>query len=240
VATGGDSDAKNSLPWPLPGERALLYTLRTRQYSWGDEEVVAFTLATGERKTLLKDASDARYLPTGHLVFLRHGTLFAVPFDAGGWRFGGAAVPVLQAVAEAQSRRSRWRLHRCGTIRGRDDGNARHGSRARARRPNSRGWWRWTVPGASRPSPRPRGTYGGEVRLSPDGRRLAVTIKTLTAFGPWVYDLGRGTLTPLAGAARHMGRRGCLMGSACCSPGCWMASGRSCRSPRMAPLHRRY
>jgi hypothetical protein len=43
--------------------------------------VVAQTLATGERKVLLKDAADARYLPTGHLVFLRRGQLFAVPFD---------------------------------------------------------------------------------------------------------------------------------------------------------------
>ncbi|MGE5199230.1 MAG: protein kinase domain-containing protein, partial [Rhodospirillaceae bacterium] len=41
VATGGQSEVKHSLPWPLPGGQALLYTVRTRQYSWGDEEVVA-------------------------------------------------------------------------------------------------------------------------------------------------------------------------------------------------------
>jgi dipeptidyl aminopeptidase/acylaminoacyl peptidase len=41
--------------------------------------------------------------------------------------------------------------------------------------------------------------YGSTVRLSPDGRRLAVTIQTLTEVGLWQYDLGRGALTPLAG-----------------------------------------
>jgi len=204
VATGGDSDAKNSLPWPLPGERALLYTLRTRQYSWGDEEVVAFTLATGERKTLLKDASDARYVPTGHLVFLRRGTLFAVPFDADRLEIHGAPVAVLQEVAEAQS-----------------GGHAGDCTGAGQFAVAPTGMLAWIPgPGASAQQsrlvtvdraglvsvlPAPARDYGGELRLSPDGRRLAVTIKTLTAFGPWVYDLGRGTLTPLAGGGEAYG-----------------------------------
>jgi len=53
--------------------------------------------------------------------------------------------------------------------------------------------------------PAPARDYGGELRLSPDGRRLAVTIKAFTEFGPWVYDLGRGTLTPLAGGGEAYG-----------------------------------
>jgi Tol biopolymer transport system component len=47
---------------------------------------------------------------------------------------------------------------------------------------------------SSIPAP-PRSYY--MVRVSPDGRRLAVTIKTLTEVSLWLYDLGRGTLTPL-------------------------------------------
>ena len=37
------------------------------------------------------------------------------------------------------------------------------------------------------------------VRVSPDGRRLAVTVQTLSDSGVWVYDLVRGTLTLRAG-----------------------------------------
>jgi serine/threonine-protein kinase len=81
VTTGAETDWAQILPSPLPGGRALLYTVRKREWSWGDEEIVAQTLATGTRKVLLSDAADARYLPSGHLVFLRRGTLFAVAFD---------------------------------------------------------------------------------------------------------------------------------------------------------------
>jgi eukaryotic-like serine/threonine-protein kinase len=39
--------------------------------------------------------------------------------------------------------------------------------------------------------------YGPSLRRSPDGRRVAVTIRTLTEVGLWVFDVARGTLTPL-------------------------------------------
>ena len=41
VTTLGEAEMAHTLPWPLPGGRTLLYTVRKRQYSWGDEEVVA-------------------------------------------------------------------------------------------------------------------------------------------------------------------------------------------------------
>jgi len=36
---------------------------------------------SGECKVLVEDAADARYLPTGHLAFVRRGVLMAAPFD---------------------------------------------------------------------------------------------------------------------------------------------------------------
>ena len=38
-------------------------------------------LKTRQRKTVLPKGAHGRYLPTGHLVYLDGGTLFAVPFD---------------------------------------------------------------------------------------------------------------------------------------------------------------
>ena len=77
VTTVGEGEYGHTLPSLLPGGGMLLYTVRKRQWSWGDEEIVAYTLATGARKVRLTDAADARYLPTGHLVFLRRGQLWA-------------------------------------------------------------------------------------------------------------------------------------------------------------------
>jgi serine/threonine-protein kinase len=47
----------------------------------------------------------------------------------------------------------------------------------------------------------PLRSYSAIVRLSPDGRRLAVTIRSLTEQGLWLFDMGRGVLTRLAGGA---------------------------------------
>jgi dipeptidyl aminopeptidase/acylaminoacyl peptidase len=48
------------------------------------------------------------------------------------------------------------------------------------------------------PLPAPVRSYAAGVRLSPDGRRLAVLIFSLTERGLWLYDVSRGTLTPLS------------------------------------------
>ena len=47
------------------------------------------------------------------------------------------------------------------------------------------------------PLPAPVRSYGAALRVSPDGRRLAVTVRTLTEVGFWVYDLERRSLTLL-------------------------------------------
>jgi len=197
VSTGGASDTKHSLPWPLPGGRALLYTERTRQYSWGDEEVIAFTLATGQRKTLLKDASDARYVPSGHLLFLRRGVLFAVPFDPERLEIHGAPVAVLKPVAQALNGGHAGDCTGAGQFAVAPTGTLAWVPDPGSLTPESQ---LATVDRAGHAStlPAPLRRYGGEVRLAPDRRHLAVTIKTTAEFGVWLFDLGRGTLTPLA------------------------------------------
>jgi serine/threonine-protein kinase len=90
------------LPSVVPKGNVLLYTLRKRPHiGWGDEEIVAQVLATGKRKTLLKDAADARYVPTGHLVFMRRGRLFGVAFDPERVETRGAEMPLVDGVAQA-------------------------------------------------------------------------------------------------------------------------------------------
>ena len=197
VTTLGEQDVAPLLPCPLPGGRVLLYTIRKRDWSWGDESIVAQTLATGERKILLRDAADVRYVPTGHLVFLRRGMLFAVRFDAERIEIQGPPVAVLDAVAQALTGASVALITGAGQF-------------AIA----STGTLAW-IPGRAMPfqdrsvvtvdregevSQLPGGwrSYGASVRLAPGGRRLAMTIRSHDEAGVWLYDIDRGVLTVLA------------------------------------------
>jgi len=53
------------------------------------------------RKRLLEDAADARFVPTGHLVFARMGTMMAVPFDVRRREVTAPPVVVLDDIMQA-------------------------------------------------------------------------------------------------------------------------------------------
>jgi Tol biopolymer transport system component len=194
VTTVGEGEVGHTLPWPLPGGQALLYTVRNRLWTWGDEKVVLQRLSTGAREVLLTNAADARYLPTGHLVFLRGGVLYAVPFDAERLEIRGTPVAVLENVVQAI-----WEGGATADVTG-----------AGQFAVSATGALAWipgpVVPypdaalvtldrqGKVTPLPTPVRGFVGPVRLSPDGRRLAVAVKSLSEAGVWVYDLEHGTL----------------------------------------------
>jgi hypothetical protein len=74
-------------PHVLPGSRAVLYNFATLNLlaTLDDLRIDVFVAETGETKTLVNGGYAPRYLPTsastGHLVFIRQGTLFGVPMD---------------------------------------------------------------------------------------------------------------------------------------------------------------
>ena len=55
-------------------------------------------LATGTQKTLLTNAMDPRWVPTGHLLFMRKGTLMAVGFDLERLEVRGQPVIMIENV----------------------------------------------------------------------------------------------------------------------------------------------
>ena len=61
---------------------------------WNEAAIVVQELATGQRMVLVDGGTDARVLPTGHLVYARASTLFAVPFDAVRQAVTGNPVPI--------------------------------------------------------------------------------------------------------------------------------------------------
>ena len=83
LVTLNDGEAAQS-PQILPGGQHLLFTLATGSGPdrWDKARIVVQSLTSAERKTLFEGGSDARYVPTGHLVYAVGGSLFAVAFDA--------------------------------------------------------------------------------------------------------------------------------------------------------------
>jgi serine/threonine-protein kinase len=71
-------------PQILPDGQTILFTLGTAKSlidRWSGSQIVAASLKTGERKTLVNGGTDGRYLPTGHLVYARNGVVYAARFD---------------------------------------------------------------------------------------------------------------------------------------------------------------
>ena len=88
-------------PQLLPGGDGLLFTLASGESvpRWNNAQIVVQSLKSGERKVLIEGGSDARYVPTGHLVYAIGSTLLAVPFDVKKLQVTGGPVPILEGVS---------------------------------------------------------------------------------------------------------------------------------------------
>ena len=94
-------------PQLLPDGETLIFSVASSARGvtdrWDDAQIVAASLATGERTVVLAGGSDARYVPTGHLVYALGTGLFAVGFDADSLTVGGGAVSLVQGVLRPTS-----------------------------------------------------------------------------------------------------------------------------------------
>src|SRR5262249_50094637 len=93
-------------PQLLADGSLLLFTLATpapdpsniRLDRWDGAHIVVQSLKSGERKTVIENGNDARYVSSGHIVYARGSTLMAVPFDATHQTATAKPVPVIEAV----------------------------------------------------------------------------------------------------------------------------------------------
>jgi hypothetical protein len=87
--------------WPqiLPGGRAVLFTASTSAVALDGTNVEVMELGDRRRKTLQQGGIYGRYMPSGHVVYLTNGTLFAVPLDLNRLEVRGTPAPVLGEVA---------------------------------------------------------------------------------------------------------------------------------------------
>src|SRR5207247_11067871 len=87
------------LPIALPNVRDLLLTTaRAGSASFDEAEICVASLESGERRTLVKHGSCAKYSPTGHLVYMRGSSMMAIGFDVSRGQVCGSAIPVVDRV----------------------------------------------------------------------------------------------------------------------------------------------
>src|SRR5262245_36007536 len=87
-------------PQMLADGTTMLFTLAhgTSPEDWDAAQIVAQSIATGERKVLIQGGREGRYLASGHLVYAQGGVLLAAPFDVRHLELTGQAVPVVDGV----------------------------------------------------------------------------------------------------------------------------------------------
>jgi len=186
--------AKESAHGPqlLRGGQVLLFTFRASRGTWDDAVAVVQDLKSGERKVVVQGGRDFRYLPTGHLVYGRQGTVFAVPFDLPSLEVRGGPVPLIENVVGTGSGGAiHSAVSQTGTVAYLSGGDTQ---------PRSLVWV--DRKGNARPVSATRREFE-DLSLSTDARSIAVTLETAPA-SVWIQDVTRGTLSRLTfGADRR-------------------------------------
>ncbi len=95
------------MPQVLPDGRAVLFTV-AYGYLGARGHIEVLSLDTGERKVVVDDGLDGRYVRTGHLLYLHQGTIMAAPFDLEQLEVTGRPVPVLEGVTHAANLTVGW------------------------------------------------------------------------------------------------------------------------------------
>lgn len=184
-----------SLRWPqiLPGGHSVLLTIG-RRGTYDNARIGILDGVTRKVRILVDGAADGRYVPSGHLVYVRGGTLFAVPFDLKRLAITGPEAPIVEGIYYTAG----------GGFADYDFAESGLLLYIQEMRSTNLPTLDWVDrKGASGHSSLPRQRYGRQVkyggsnlRLSPDGHRVAVMINPEQG-GIWIGDLTRGTLTRL-------------------------------------------
>ena len=191
-----ESKFRVSSPFLLPDDAAVFYTEYEKYWTSGDERVVVLPLTPAAApKVLERGAADAKYLMTGHLAFLRQGTVFVVPFSAESLEIRGGEAAVLKGVAQAVASWSAGDLTLSGQFAFSPQGALAYVASPILSLPaaelvtvNRRG----QVMSLGGPS----AAYRGHIESSPDGASVAVPRQTTKDVTLLLYDLVRKVTSP--------------------------------------------
>ena len=194
LTTPQPGEYSHRLPHVLPGGRAVIFTILKGPRSWNEAQIVVRSLGTGQQDVLVTGGADARYVSTGHLVYMRLGTLMAVPFDPVRLAVTGGSTGVIDGVMQAADRNGTYMANTLagqftvsdtGALVYLTGGVVKAGERSLA----------WVDRhGTAQALPAPSRSYRSP-RLSPDGQR--VVVYTLDPVQVWSFDIARGTVSPV-------------------------------------------
>ena len=179
-------EAGHGWPWLLPDGRHLLFTIERTGKLYNEALVAVFDLETGTHRVVVDGGTCPRYVAPGFLLFARADKIFAAPFDAGRCETTGPPAPLFEDVLLDQGR-GVGHFDFGGTgplvfVPASSGGNLTsivevdHAGRETA-------WTELRAPFS-------------QVKLSPDGQRLALTIYS-SDDDLWLLDRGRDTLIRL-------------------------------------------
>ncbi len=187
---GALSPGATTQRWPqaLPGGQAVLFSENVSSDNWDTANVVVAPLSGGAPKVVVRGGYYGRYVPSGHLVYVQQGTVFAVRFDLTRLETVGSAVPALEGVVANPTASGAAQLavssegtlvyvpSTAVTLARPIDWLTRDGKTAVLRATKAD----WANP-----------------RFSPDGQKLALDIWDGKQRDLWVYEWARDTLTQL-------------------------------------------
>ena len=161
------------------GQSALVMIQAPNSVNDDFSSIYALSLETLEKKLLIEGGYDARYVPSGHLLFARTGVLLAVPFDLERLEVQGEPQVVLQGVSmESLFSQVQVSFSNTGTLVYAPGGDATVGRIARVDRQ-----------GTTELLSVPERVYGS-FDLSPNDQQLAVQVADVNDY-IWIYDLPR-------------------------------------------------
>ena len=176
--------------WPqiLPGGKAVLFANRCT----GGPDIEVYSLETGQRTKLFKRGTYARYVPTGHIVYARTGTLYAVRFDIERLKVVGSSVPVVPGVMTGGggSTSAHFAISRDGAQLAYIPAEMRSTELTPV-------WVDRQEQFELLPAATPRNYVSVTISPDADATQLAFGIRDGGNRDVWIYDLTRHTLTPL-------------------------------------------
>ena len=190
-------------PELLPGAGALLFNVQTGLTTPPSEwNIVVYSLDTHDRKVVVEGGSDPRYVPSGHILFVRLGTLMAVPFDVERLEATGPPVAVLEDVLHAErgghanlnTGAAQFSVSHSGTLAYAPGGIYPVNEHPLVWLDRS---------GTSEPLSLPPRAYL-DPRFSPDGTRLVYMQGVEGDRQLWVYDIALETPTRLTAAGENL------------------------------------
>ena len=166
---------------------------QTDTTGWDKSQIAVQSLGSQKKKILIEGGSDARYVPTGHLVYALEGTLMAAPFDLEKLEQTGPAVPIQESVSHAiysgvsnqETGAGQFAFSNSGTLAYISGSLFPEAKRQLVRVDRK---------GVEEPIDIDAAKYVA-VRLSPDRARLLLDTLYKTS-SIWTYDLTRGAKAP--------------------------------------------